>query len=162
MFNARFIKSAHVHVGLVIRQPRFAHHWFAANALPLTPAELWEEGVISATHAVESAFDVFRSQRCPVLFQCVELSRLLRYRRSRSVPGFFRVDVHLSERVRSLAETAEGRRALKYLENRSRSRRRLQLFGVPVELKTTALNRPALLAAMAHYPPAPITPLARY
>ena len=29
-------------------------------------------------------------------------------------------------------------------------------------LKTTALNRPALLAAVAHYPPAPITPLARY
>ena len=32
----------------------------------------------------------------------------------------------------------------------------------PGDVKTTALNRPALLAAMAHYPPAPITPLARY
>ena len=35
-------------------------------------------------------------------------------------------------------------------------------FKRPGDVKTTALNRPALLAAMAHYPPAPITPLARY
>ena len=39
----------------------------------------------------------------------------------------------------------------------------IDLFGwTGMQLKTTALNRPALLAAMAHYPPAPITPLARY
>ena len=32
----------------------------------------------------------------------------------------------------------------------------------PYRVKTTALYRPALLAVVAHYLPAPITPLARY